>query len=215
MDHLAHMQSLPHQTYTVLSPTSKKSTFLNLLLVGVKRLNLMNMVVCSFFLNLDTPEKLTGDWEIQNWGHMLADPEDGLGIKVEIYLPLTDWPASCCSKLLPDCFIGWLVDWLLARPTEVDWQFDQLNDFFCQGSLINRISWCMLGSNWVRLHVFIPREYSEMASLQCWRIWSKPWPPLSSSVALGIQLQILPSMMNMPSHPTTLLSCEENLRRTR
>ncbi|XP_029207338.2 polyunsaturated fatty acid 5-lipoxygenase-like [Acropora millepora] len=29
----------------------------------------------------DTPEKLTGDWEIQNWGHMLADPEDGLGIK--------------------------------------------------------------------------------------------------------------------------------------
>ena len=90
MDHLAHMQSLPHQTYTVLSPTSKKSTFLNLLLVGVKRLNLMNMVVCSFFLNLDTPEKLTGDWEIQNWGHMLADPEDGLGIKVEIDLPLTD-----------------------------------------------------------------------------------------------------------------------------
>ena len=50
----------------------------------------MNMVVCSFFLNLDTPEKLTGDWEIQNWGHMLADPEDGLGIKVEIDLPLTD-----------------------------------------------------------------------------------------------------------------------------
>ncbi|KAL9968315.1 hypothetical protein ACROYT_G026674 [Oculina patagonica] len=29
----------------------------------------------------DTPDKLTEDWEIQNWGHMLADPEDGLGIK--------------------------------------------------------------------------------------------------------------------------------------
>ena len=31
----------------------------------------------------DTPDKLTEDWEIQNWGHMLADPEDGLGIKVQ------------------------------------------------------------------------------------------------------------------------------------
>jgi len=33
---------------------------------------------------------LTEDWEIQNWGHMLADPEDGLGIKVEIDRALTD-----------------------------------------------------------------------------------------------------------------------------
>lgn len=29
----------------------------------------------------DSPDKLTDDWEIQNWGNMLADPEEGLGIK--------------------------------------------------------------------------------------------------------------------------------------
>lgn len=39
------------------------------------------------FINIsDSPEKLTDDYEIQNWGHMLADPEDGLGIKVPLIL---------------------------------------------------------------------------------------------------------------------------------
>ncbi|XP_048579793.1 polyunsaturated fatty acid 5-lipoxygenase isoform X2 [Nematostella vectensis] len=29
----------------------------------------------------DSPDKLQDDYEIQNWGHMLADPEDGLGVQ--------------------------------------------------------------------------------------------------------------------------------------
>ena len=41
----------------------------------------------SHFFNIsDSPEKLTDDHEIQNWGQMLADPEEGLGIKVVLIL---------------------------------------------------------------------------------------------------------------------------------
>ena len=42
----------------------------------------MEIFIKLFFI-LDSPDKLTDDWEIQNWGNMLADPEEGLGIKVQ------------------------------------------------------------------------------------------------------------------------------------
>ena len=35
-------------------------------------------------LTLDTPQKLAKDWEIQEWGKMLADECEGLGIKVRV-----------------------------------------------------------------------------------------------------------------------------------
>ena len=32
---------------------------------------------------IDTPQKLAKDWEIQEWGKMLVDECEGLGIKVK------------------------------------------------------------------------------------------------------------------------------------
>ena len=48
----------------------------------VLRWNTKLCLSSSLYHSQDTPQKLAKDWEVQEWGKMLADEGEGLGIKV-------------------------------------------------------------------------------------------------------------------------------------